>query len=81
VERLYDPNDRRIVNVRITEKGVTDFNAIKLEISQELRLKLELLDDEKLQTLSLASQQVKDILMTLVVEKSTCNSSTCCKEQ
>src|ERR1035437_8774942 len=77
VERLFDPNDRRIINIRITEKGITDFNAIKFEISQELRLKLELLEADKLKTLSIASQQVKDILINIVVEKSKCNSSSC----
>ena len=81
VERLYDPNDRRIVNIRITAKGITDFNAIKFEISQELRLKLETLEVDKLKTLSIASQQVKDILTNIVVEKSKCNSSSCDKEQ
>jgi DNA-binding MarR family transcriptional regulator len=80
VERLFDPKDRRIVNVRITEKGVNDFNAIKLEISQELRIKLEKLDVEKLEILSVASKQVKDILMTVLVEPSSCTNSDSCKE-
>jgi DNA-binding MarR family transcriptional regulator len=58
VERLYDPKDRRIVNVHITEKGMADFNAIKHEISQELRIKLEKLDAATLHILfRLASQQ------------------------
>lgn len=80
VERLFDPKDRRIVNVRITEKGVNDFNAIKLEISQELRIKLEKLDVEKLEILSVASKQVKDILMTVLIEPSSCTNSDSCKE-
>jgi DNA-binding MarR family transcriptional regulator len=80
VERLFDPKDRRIVNVRITEKGVNDFNAIKLEISKELRIKLEKLDVEKLEILSVASKQVKDILMTVLVEPSSCTNSDSCKE-
>ncbi|MEI8085595.1 MAG: MarR family transcriptional regulator [Paludibacter sp.] len=81
VERLFDPKDRRIVNVKITEKGLTDFCSIKQEISQELRLKLEKLDAERLSTLSVATQQVKDILMTVVVEPSSCNSTDSCKEK
>jgi len=81
VERLFDPKDRRIVNVRITEKGLNDFHTIKQEISQDLRLKLEKLDAEKLETLSGASQQVKDILMTVVVETLTCNNSDSCKDK
>ena len=69
VERLYDSSDRRIVNVQITEKGVADFSSIKMEISQDLRQKLELLDAEQLKILSVASKQVKDILMTIVQKR------------
>ena len=68
VERLYDPKDRRIVNVHITEKGKVDFNAIKLEISQELRKKLQKLDNLTLQILSESSQQLIDILTTIDLE-------------
>ena len=81
VERLFDPKDRRIVNVRITEKGKEDFNAIKHEISQDLRLKLEKLDADTMETLSVASKQLKEILMTVMVEPSVCSTSECCKEK
>jgi len=80
VERLYDPKDRRIVNVNITEKGIVDFNAIKHEISQELRQKLEKLDTETLDTLSLASKQVKDILIKFVVNQPVSSNTTFCNE-
>ena len=81
VERLYDPKDRRIVNVNITEKGMIDFNAIKHEISQELRQKLENLDTETLDTLSLASKQVKDILIKFVVNQPVSSNTTSCNEE
>jgi DNA-binding MarR family transcriptional regulator len=81
VERLYDPKDRRIVNVNITEKGMVDFNAIKHEISQELRQKLEKLDAETLETLSLASRQVKDILIKFVVNQPVLSNITSCNEE
>ena len=81
VERLYDPKDRRIVNVNITEKGMVDFNAIKHEISQELRQKLEKLDTETLETLSLASKQVKDILIKFVVNQPVSSNPTLCNEE
>ena len=80
VERLYDPKDRRIVNVHITEKGISDFNAIKLEISQELRIKLQRLDVETLETLAMASKQVKDILIKFVVNQPDSTSASCCNE-
>ena len=81
VERTYDPKDRRIVNVHITEKGAADFNAIKLEISQELRHKLEKLDANTLQVLSESSQQVKDILTTIVQNDIHDSAATCCRPE
>jgi len=81
VERLYDPKDRRIVNVHITEKGISDFNAIKLEISKELRIKLQKLDVETLETLAMASKQVKDILIKYVVNQPDSTITTCCNEE
>jgi len=81
VERTYDPKDRRIVNVHITEKGAADFNAIKLEISQELRHKLEKLDANTLQILSESSQQVKDILTTIVQNDIHDSATTCCRSE
>lgn len=75
VERLNDPTDRRIINIRITEKGKEDFDAIKLEISQEMRLNLEKLNTQKIEILTLASQQIKDILMEITVKE----DSFCCK--
>jgi len=79
VERLYDPKDRRIVNVHITEKGIDDFNAIKLEISQELRKKLETLDAGTLHVLSESSQHVKDILTTIILDQNDIPETTCFK--
>lgn len=80
VERLYDSKDRRIVNVHITEKGKVDFISIKQEISQELRQKLQKLDPETLQTLSIASKQVKDILINFVVDQPETSSAACYNE-
>jgi len=79
VERLFDPKDRRIVNIRITEKGVDDFNAIKLEISQELRIRLEKLSAEKLDILAEASQQIKEILIEMELTNNGFSTSGCCK--
>ncbi len=79
VERLLDPKDRRIVNIRITEKGVDDFNAIKLEISKELRIRLEKLSAEKLDILAEASQQIKEILIEMELTNNGFSTSGCCK--
>ena len=77
VERLFDPKDRRIVYVQITAKGAEDFNTIKQEISQEMRMRLEKLDSSKIEILAVASQQLKDILMEVLLDDK--NDSSCCK--
>ena len=69
VERLNDPTDRRIVKIKITEKGVEEFDSIKMEISQVFRQKLQLLDAGKLQTLSEASTLVMDNLRWIISEQ------------
>jgi len=77
VERLFDPKDRRLVYVQVTQKGIEDFNVIKQEISQEMRVRLEVLDEEKIKILAQASQQLKEILMEIFVDNKT--DSSCCK--
>jgi len=66
VERQSDPHDRRIVNIVITEKGLTYFTEIKLAISETLKSKLMLLSSDELDILETASQQVKDILIKIL---------------
>lgn len=70
VERQNDPNDRRIINILLTEKGKVDFEAMKQAISENLKEKLSLLNDEEQQKLSVASQSVKDILITILSKES-----------
>lgn len=66
VERQSDPKDRRIVNILLTERGLADFESIKLAISENLKIKLSALSDEEQNILVTASQQVKDILITIL---------------
>jgi len=66
VERQSDPKDRRIVNILITGKGVTDFETIKQSVSENLKSKLLLLSEDELEILSNATQQVKEILITIL---------------
>jgi DNA-binding MarR family transcriptional regulator len=66
VERQSDPKDRRIVNILLTEKGLADFESIKLAISENLKIKLSALSDDEQNILVTASQQVKDILITIL---------------
>ena len=80
VERVLDPNDRRIVNIRFTEKGKEDFKAIKQEISKDMRERIEKLDEQKLTLLSDSTQQVRDILSEIMVDTHTTMTS-CTKNQ
>ena len=66
VERQSDPSDRRIVNILITPKGLKDFEEIKQALSETLKSKLILLNEEELEVLSNASQHVKDILISIL---------------
>lgn len=68
VERLFDPNDRRIINIKLTDKGKKDFIAIKLEVSIDMRARIEKLDGEKLKLLSESTQVVKDILSEIMID-------------
>jgi DNA-binding MarR family transcriptional regulator len=68
VERIFDSNDRRIVNIRFTEKGKEDFKAIKQEISKDMRERIGKLDFTKLSILSESSQQVRDILSEIMID-------------
>lgn len=69
VERLNDPNDRRIVNIKLTEKGRSDFESIKAEITEEIRHRIETLSEEKQAELYIASETVKDILSEVMLDQ------------
>jgi DNA-binding MarR family transcriptional regulator len=66
VERQSDPNDRRVVNILLTEKGLEDFENIKQEISENLKIKLSRLSDEEQEILADASQKVREILISIL---------------
>lgn len=80
VERIFDPNDRRIINIRFTEKGKEDFKAIKQEISKDMRERIEKLDVERLKTLFDSTQQAREILSEIMVDSHTAMTS-CTKNQ
>jgi len=70
VERVSDPSDRRIINIKMTVKGAKNFLSIKKIISEDLRMRLSKLDEKKLEILSESSQQVKEILISIFNEDS-----------
>ena len=71
VERLFDPNDRRIVNIKLTEKGKEDFKTIKQDISKDMREQIEKLDEQKLALLSDSTQHVRDILSEIMTDSNS----------
>jgi len=75
VERVFDPKDRRIINIKLTEKGISDFQQIKKEISQEMRQNISKLSDEKMLELLDSTLKVR----TLLTEIMTDNSMSCNK--
>ncbi len=66
VVRHNDSNDRRIINISLTDKGLIDFEDIKQSLSETLKSKLVLLNDEELEQLSEASQKMKEILISIL---------------
>ncbi len=72
VERIADLTDRRIINIHITEKGITQFQTIKQEISEEMRQQLQQLTKEQLTTLATATQQVRELLIISFGKPSGC---------
>lgn len=81
VERLNDPNDRRIIYIQITEKGRAKFKEVKVLMNNELGKKLLSLNEEQLQLLLDSSGQVKDILLEIFREQQACSGLPCCKNE
>jgi len=70
VERVLDPQDRRIINIRLTEKGKIDFEQIKVEISEDMRKRIQTLDENDLDKLSQGSFTVRDLLSQIMIDSS-----------
>jgi DNA-binding MarR family transcriptional regulator len=70
VERVLDPQDRRIINIRLTEKGKIDFEQIKVEISEDMRKRIQTLDENDIDKLSQGSFTVRDLLSQIMIDSS-----------
>ncbi len=62
VERSADINDRRIVNVALTKKGVDFMHHHKAEVAKFIEGRLSLLDDPELEKLKHALDDLSDVL-------------------
>jgi DNA-binding MarR family transcriptional regulator len=65
-ERLPDENDRRIINIRITEKGIQAFDSFKRDMSDEMYRKLEVFQEDELEVLRDSSEKIKDMLRSIL---------------
>ena len=65
VQRQRDINDRRVVNVVITDEGIAAFNAIQDTISEQIRLQAEHLTGAEFKELSKALESIQRILSAL----------------
>jgi len=62
VERLDDPNDRRIINIRLTEKGKENHDKIAQDVSEDMLQRIKQLDPQKIAELLESTQKVRAIL-------------------
>lgn len=77
VERIFDPNDRRIINIKLTEKGKEDCKIIKQTIGQEMRQRIQLLDAERIKALYDSSQYVRDTLSEIMNDTNLPKTNGC----
>lgn len=62
VERLDDPNDRRIINIRLTKKGKENHDKIAQDVSEDMQHRIKQLDPQKIAELLESTQKVRAIL-------------------
>lgn len=65
VERSADPNDRRVVNVALTQEGMNFLIRHREEVARFIADRLSLLDDAELERLKHILDELTDILLTL----------------
>jgi DNA-binding MarR family transcriptional regulator len=79
VERMNDPNDRRIIFIHITDKGRAMFKTVKQIVGEEIQQKLQTLDASKLAILLESSQAVREILVGLMLDVQPGSGEASCK--
>lgn len=65
VSRYTDPNDRRKIQIELTEKAHLFLNDKKSEIKENLITKISLLEDDDLNKLSLSIKNMTDVISKL----------------
>lgn len=65
VMRREDEQDRRIILIEVTDKGITAFKNLKLKIKKNIKDKLAILPEEELQELHSLMIRLQEILQTI----------------
>lgn len=73
VERFADEKDRRIVNIRITEKGLDFFHTVRAGIADELKTILKILTEEELLDFLESTGKVKKLLHKVFIDNHKIN--------
>ena len=81
-ERLYDENDRRIIYIRLTDKGKKTFCEVKKIISESLRLTLLQIDNKNLSRLKESSTELSVVLQEIrkMLQITHCQNNDCKSE-
>lgn len=75
VERNYSMQDRRIINISLTAKGIEDFEAIKKELTKDFRERVGRINEEKLMELVEATRLVRETLAQIMTENNSENNT------
>jgi DNA-binding MarR family transcriptional regulator len=62
VERIQDPTDRRVIRIKLTEKGRTDLEFITTMVNEDMKQRILALSSDKIDQLFDSTTQVRDIL-------------------
>ena len=62
VERHYDPDDRRVINISITPEGKKRLHSLKEQIRLQIQKRIEILHDTDLKALHQSGEQFLEIV-------------------
>ncbi|HEY9060260.1 MAG TPA: MarR family transcriptional regulator [Pseudobacteroides sp.] len=68
IERMYDPNDRRVINLKITEKGKNVLEKHKIKVKETLLKKFEMLGDDEVKRLNELINEMESIMKNITRE-------------
>ena len=68
-ERLHDKQDRRIINIKVTKKGLAFVEKSQKEFGNQVKKKLLTLSEEELNKLIVSFQTIKEIMSKISTAK------------